>query len=741
MRVARTVVAALLFASAAHAQDTAEVVDDGQFGAGRAVLLVLLILLLGGLVYMGWSIRKMRRANAGEEESEVEEIQGIGNAGQNRLNTWKIIHSELSFGRVLGQGSHGKVYKAEYRGVPVAAKEVVGSAMTDEEIATSMKILIQARHPNLVLLMGIARPPQKNGEKGKLFVVSEFMYRQSLYSVLHDPAIVLDWKTTIGLMKDVAKALMYMHQSRPPMLHRNLTSLNILVTEDLVAKIGDYGLDEVRRGSDEKQSSSLWNAPEVFKKSVHSKATNVFSFGIIMWELLTRRAPYQDGVAAVITPANMLKLVKNIMECDVRPRLPDNTPPGLASLINACWAASPDTRLAPDEILFALDKLSKLNIDITNIVEPTIVIDRPRSSRSEAAWMVDYKELKFENMIGSGAFGDVWTAQFRGQTVAVKKLHEAQMTEAFESELTIMCALRHPNTVLFMGACTEAEHMCMILEYCDKGSLFDILHDQSQHIDFSRILTVLMQACKGMMYLHLHDPPILHRDLKSLNILVDGDWNVKVADFGLTDFKHEGQVTNLEMGSPYWLAPEAMEYQRFSEASDVYSFGVIMWEMFTRQVPFGDMNPYQAAMAVITEDKRPLIPAYVPPNFTDLIETAWHRNPKKRPSFPKILKMLERLAEEGLPRTELTLRNAHFYRKRATVFAFKSKDPVIVYKSWGTGESKPGDFIVVGPKDDIYTCDAGVFKNTYGAHSSGRPRLYHKTGAILAKQVSSSSCP
>jgi serine/threonine protein kinase len=377
MRAARIVAAALLFASVAHAQNATDVAtDNGEFGAGRAVLLVLLILLLGGLVYMGWSIRKMRRASAGEEDSEVEEVQGIGNAGQNRLNTWKIIHSELSLGRVLGQGSHGKVYKAEYRGVSVAVKEVVGSAMTDDDIATSMKILIQARHPNLVLLMGIARPPQKNGEKGRLFVVSEFMYRQSLFSVLHDSTVLLDWKSTIGLMKDVAKALMYMHQSSPPMLHRNLNSLNILVTEDLVAKIGDYGLDEVRRGCDEKPLTSLWNAPEVFKKSVHSKATDVFSFGIIMWEILTRRAPYQDGVAVVITPANMIKLVKNIMERDVRPRLPDNTPPGLASLINACWAATPETRPAPDEILFALEKLSKLNI-----VEPEIVVDRVRSGR------------------------------------------------------------------------------------------------------------------------------------------------------------------------------------------------------------------------------------------------------------------------------------------------------------------------------------------------------------------------
>jgi serine/threonine protein kinase len=104
-------------------------------------------------------------------------------------------------------------------------------------------------------------------------------------------------------------------------------------------------------------------------------------------------------------------------------------------------------------------------------------------------------------------------------------------------------------------------------------------------------------VAEGVYYLHSNTPPILHRDLKSLNILVDADWNIKVSDFGLTDFKPDvDKPHNLQLGTPFWMAPEAMEHQEFSEASDVYSFGMIIWEMFTRQVPFPNMNPHQVCL-------------------------------------------------------------------------------------------------------------------------------------------------
>ena len=83
-------------------------------------------------------------------------------------------------------------------------------------------------------------------------------------------------------------------------------------------------------------------------------------------------------------------------------------------------------------------------------------------------------------------------------------------------------------------------------------------------------------------------------------MLQDEHWNVKVSDFGLTNFKPDIEKDpNVQLGTPFWLAPEAMEYQTFSEASDVYSFGMIIWELFTRQTPFPSLNPHQVIISIL----------------------------------------------------------------------------------------------------------------------------------------------
>lgn len=123
----------------------------------------------------------------------------------------------------------------------------------------------------------------------------------------------------------------------------------------------------------------------------------------------------------------------------------------------------------------------------------------------------------------------------------------------------------------------------------------------------------------------------------------------------------------------------------------------------------------------------------VPPKFASLMSDCWQRDPRQRPTFQSILQRLAILKQEGLPRIELSVAaGAKLYRKKTLVFAYKSKDPVIVQKSWGTGEGKKGDYILVGPGDDVYTCDASIFRNTYSLVDPDQPHLYRKTGSIWA---------
>lgn len=640
--------------------------------------------------------------------------------------SWSLRAEDLKLADMIGQGTLGATFKATFRGTNVAVKQITYGAKQEAKIQGDFEQILKLRHPFLVLLVGLAFP-----EKGKAYIVTEYMSKGSLFRLLHDHSVSLDWKQRVSVALAVARAMNYLHQCRPSILHKNLNSFNVLLDEDLQGKLSDYGLDSLRSTarSNGLAAPPFWTAPEVFRTGKHSKASDVYSFGVVLWELLTREQPYDKRNTQV-------KLI-NAIESGLRPSIPPKTPGRLVRLIEACWVKEAEARPSFDVVVSELTAMEVMKVDMAQIsrVELTVEAGPSGPERKERkAWMVDFNELKLQKIIGHGAFGEVWQGLFRGKKVAIKMLKAVGRTQLqqFVHELNIMSQLKHPNIVLFIAACVEDKNRCMVMEYCEKGNLFDILQDSSQSLDYSMILKILTEIASGVLYLHTSNPPILHRDLKSVNILLDEHWNVKVSDFGLTDFKDSN--TSLQLGTPFWLAPEAMEQKGYTEAADVYSFGMVCWELFTREIPFSNMNPHQAALAVYTEAKRPDIPAFVPQNFQRLIRDCWHQDAKRRPTLVQVLQRLEQLRAEGLPRVELSLHNAQLYRKKAFVYAFPSKDVVVVSKSWGTGQAKRGDWVVVGPNADVYTCDATIFASTY-VKVGTEPHLYRKVGKIFARQM------
>ena len=149
-------------------------------------------------------------------------------------------------------------------------------------------------------------------------------------------------------------------------------------------------------------------------------------------------------------------------------------------------------------------------------------------------------------------------------------------------------------------------------------------------------LKLAYDAARGMNFLHTHSPIIIHRDLKSLNLLVDEDWNLKVSDFGLSRFKVPTLMTG-QCGTYQWMAPEVVRGHSYTEKADVYSFGINLWEIYTRQIPYNQMVPIQAAVAVMNKGLRPELPAHTPPTYRTLVHECWDQNPNLRPSFDQIL--------------------------------------------------------------------------------------------------------
>ena len=279
----------------------------------------------------------------------------------------------------------------------------------------------------------------------------------------------------------------------------------------------------------------------------------------------------------------------------------------------------------------------------------TISSDASSSLSSRIA----FSELKLEDVIGGGGFGQVWRARWKGTPVAVKVLTGSAQAETvskavleeFIAEINMVSGMRHPNICLFMGACLDPPNRAIVTELCEHGSLWDALrsplslyqvadgntrlawpldlydsiNDRSREPfeeppcapagawPWALVKRVASGTARGMCYLHSGDPPVLHRDLKSANILLDESYTAKLADFGLSRLKAVRSGMTGNCGTVQWMAPEVLCNEDYAEPADVFrlvlllvsyhnseprhshlcsSFGIIMWEMLTKECPY-----------------------------------------------------------------------------------------------------------------------------------------------------------
>ncbi|KAI3955791.1 hypothetical protein MKW98_006151, partial [Papaver atlanticum] len=209
-----------------------------------------------------------------------------------------------------------------------------------------------------------------------------------------------------------------------------------------------------------------------------------------------------------------------------------------------------------------------------------------------------WEELTVGEKLGRGSCGTVYHGMWCGLNVALKGFFKFEYSDdllhSFRREVLLMKKLRHPNVLLFMGAVDEPQHFCIVTEFMPRGSLFQLLHRSTCKIDWRRRVLMAIDIALGMSYLHHLNPPIVHCDLKSSNLLVGKNWIVKVADFGLSRLKH---ATFLSMksgkGTPQWMAPEVIRNEPSDEKSDIYSFGVVLWELATEKIPWDTLNSFQ----------------------------------------------------------------------------------------------------------------------------------------------------
>ncbi|KAJ6736904.1 ACT-LIKE TYROSINE KINASE FAMILY PROTEIN [Salix viminalis] len=240
-------------------------------------------------------------------------------------------------------------------------------------------------------------------------------------------------------------------------------------------------------------------------------------------------------------------------------------------------------------------------------------------------WEIDTSQLKVENKVASGSNGDLYRGTYCSQEVAIKVLKpervSAEMLREFSQEVYIMRKVRHKNVVQFIGACTRSPNLCIVTEFMAKGSLYNFLHKLKGVFKLPSLIKVAIDVSKGMNYLHQNN--IIHRDLKTANLLMDENEVVKVADFGVSRVQTQTEVMTAETGTYRWMAPEVIEHKPYDYKADVFSFGIVMWELLTGELPYSYLTPLQAAVGVVQK-----------------------QDPAQRPNFSQIIDILLQIAKE-----------------------------------------------------------------------------------------------
>ncbi|XP_019114513.2 mitogen-activated protein kinase kinase kinase 21 isoform X3 [Larimichthys crocea] len=270
---------------------------------------------------------------------------------------------------------------------------------------------------------------------------------------------------------------------------------------------------------------------------------------------------------------------------------------------------------------------------------------------------IPFSELVLEEIIGVGGFGKVYRGTWKDQEVAVKAARQdpdediTATAGGVKQEAKLFSMLQHPNIIKLEGVCLDEPNLCLVMEYARGGTLNRAL--TGRRIPPHILVNWAVQIARGMHYLHEEAVvPIIHRDLKSSNILLlekienddIGRKTLKITDFGLAREWHK--TTKMSAAGTYsWMAPEVIKSSLFSKGSDVWGYGVLLWELLTGEVPYRGIDGLAVAYGVAVNKLTLPIPSTCPEPFAKLMEECWDQDPHVRPSFSCILEQLSAIEE------------------------------------------------------------------------------------------------
>ncbi|KAJ6831708.1 putative LRR receptor-like serine/threonine-protein kinase [Iris pallida] len=300
-----------------------------------------------------------------------------------------------------------------------------------------------------------------------------------------------------------------------------------------------------------------------------------------------------------------------------------------------------------------------------------------RSRSNSRIKVADVKDFTLEEMalatnnfnkaaeLGQGGYGKVYKGVLAdGTLVAVKRAHAGSLQGSveFSTEIELLSRLHHRNLVSLVGYCDEDDEQMLIYEFMPNGTLHDHLSVTSEKpLNFLMRLRIAMETARGILYLHTEaDPPIIHRDIKTSNILLDSKFVAKVADFGLSRLAPvpdvEGivpdHVSTVVKGTPGYLDPEYFLTRQLTDKSDVYSLGVVFLELITGRRPISHGKNIVREVSLlyrsgetfsIVDSRMGSYPSECIQTFVSLAIKCCHEETDARPAMPEVVRELEKI--------------------------------------------------------------------------------------------------
>ncbi|GAB9469135.1 Tkl protein kinase [Globisporangium polare] len=266
---------------------------------------------------------------------------------------------------------------------------------------------------------------------------------------------------------------------------------------------------------------------------------------------------------------------------------------------------------------------------------------------------VTSEEIEDVKIIGKGAFGDVWLVKYRKtQLLASKRLRKSEATRPriknFIEEIKLVAKLEHPNIVSFVGAAWTIESdLQALFEFMDGGDLRDYLESNNSQREWTpEKVQIAIDIAEALVYVHSFSPPLVHRDLKSRNVLLSAtDLQAKLTDFGVSRFRSEDNTMTSGVGTGKWLAPEVISGSTdYGPPADIFSFGAVLTELDSHQLPYHEVRgPNGTKVAdvallqmIASGQVRPSLGASCPEKIVELANQCFALDPAERPAAAEI---------------------------------------------------------------------------------------------------------